>query len=312
MTEKQYLYGDLYYGQINYINSKERDLRLRIMDYYNVCMSEEYENFNYIKTLIKKNKSIGILSKISTDIITEEISKYIKKHEFTYNPESNNLNDIWFVNGRDMEDFYLNKIIQQFPECYFWLYNDRQNLTCIEGQFACIEMIQNYKKSEEYKIDRRTRIDRKKQEINIHNIKTEYFKNKKELTYILDNFINLEDTLNNFAGITDINDNLIISYKNDKDVSDNNIYQLEFKKCKKIVKMYKKTNDIYDYNGKSIYRFKSFPRGEPPRKLESILINTISINKFSITGDMDTSWFVPMKEYMKRDIYNDYHLYEED
>ena len=254
MTEKQYLYGDLYFGQINYINSKERDLRLRIVDYYNVCMSEEYENFNYIKSLIKKNKSIGILSNISTDIITEEISKYIKKHEFTYKPYNKEiLSDIWSVNGGDIEEFYLNKIIQQFPECYFWLYNDRQKLNLIEG-YPCIEMIQNYKKSEEYKIDRRDRIEEKKQEINIHNWKTDYFKNKKELTYILDNIINLEDTLNNFAGIMNENHYLTLSYKNEEDENDNNIYKLEFKKCKKIVKMYKKTNDIYDNNGKTIYR----------------------------------------------------------
>ena len=311
MTEKQYLYGDLYFGQINYINSKERDLRLRIVDYYNVCMSEEYENFNYIKSLIKKNKSIGILSNISTDIITEEISKYIKKHEFTYKPYNKEiLSDIWSVNGGDIEEFYLNKIIQQFPECYFWLYNDRQKLNLIEG-YPCIEMIQNYKKSEEYKIDRRDRIEEKKQEINIHNWKTDYFKNKKELTYILDNIINLEDTLNNFAGITNVNDYLTLTYKNEEDENDNNIYKLEFKKCKKIVKMYKKTNDIYDNNGKTIYRFKTFPKGEPPRKLESLLCNTISTNKFSITGDMDAGWFVGMKLYKKRDLYDDYHLYEE-
>ena len=133
----------------------------------------------------------------------------------------------------------------------------------------------------------------------------------KELTYILDNIINLEDTLNNFAGIMNENHYLTLSYKNEEDENDNNIYKLEFKKCKKIVKMYKKTNDIYDNNGKTIYRFKTFPKGEPPRKLESLLCNTISTNKFSITGDMDAGWFVGMKLYKKRDLYDDYHLYEE-
>ena len=130
----------------------EKHMRQEILDYYDICMSEEYENFNYIKSLIKKNKSIGILSNISTDIITEEISKYIKKHEFTYKPYNKEiLSDIWSVNGGDIEEFYLNKIIQQFPECYFWLYNDRQKLNLIEG-YPCIEMIQNYKKVKNIKL----------------------------------------------------------------------------------------------------------------------------------------------------------------
>ena len=308
MTEKQYLYGDSYYREIKYINSKEKSLRINILDYYDICMSDEYENFNYIKSLIKKNKSIGILSKISTDIITEEISKYIKKHELTYKPNTTTLNNIWYVNSFNLTQFHTKKIIEQFPEYSQYLHLDIDWYDKYDQN--SISMIQEYRKSPEYKTDRRSLIDFTKKNRNIDNLKTEYFENKKELTYILDNIINLEDTLNNFAGITNVNDYLTLTYKNEEDENDNNIYKLEFKKCKKIVKVYKKTNDIYDNNGKHIYSFKSFPYRTPHKKLATLLYMNIHKNKFSITSDMDTSWFVPMKLYEKRDMYNDYHLYE--
>ena len=310
MTEKQYLYGEYYYQQIKYINSKEKSLRSNILYYYDICMSEQYENFNYIKSLIKKNKSIGTLSKISTDIITEEISKYIKKHEFTYKPDTTTLNNIWYVNSFDFKQFHTNKILQQFPEYSKYLTLD---LDCSDKfDQNSISMIQEYRKSPEYKTDRRSRIDFTKENKNIDNLKNEYFKNKKELTNILDNFIHLEDTLNKFATCSDTNDYLIITYKNDTNEYDNNIYQLEFNKCKKIVKVYKKTNDIYNNNGKSIYRFKPFPYRTPPKKLENLLYINVYMNKFSLSGHFSEICIEYMEEYKKRDLYNDYHLYEED
>ena len=306
----RYLYGEYYYQQIKYINGKEKSLRINILDYYDVCMSEQYENFNYIKSLIEKNKSIGILSKISTDIITEEISKYIKKHEFTYKPDTTTLNNIWYVNSFDFKQFHTNKILQQFPEYSKYLTLD---LDCSDKYDQnSISMIQEYRKSPEYKTDRRARIDFTKENKNINHIKLIYFKNKKELTNILDNFIHLEDTLNKFATCSDTNDYLIITYKNDTNEYDNNIYQLEFNKCKKIVKVYKKTNWKYDNDRKPIYSFKPFPYRTPPKKLENLLYINVYMNKFSLSGHFSEICIEYMEEYKKRDLYNDYHLYEED
>jgi len=117
----------------------------KINRYYDICMPEDYENFNYINSLIKKNKSIGILSKISTDIITQEISKYISGKgdmgEWRYSP-------------KELEIYVRNKFIEKYPE--------------IERYIGCVRNYNDFKeeylKSNEYAVWRRQHIEEYKEE----------------------------------------------------------------------------------------------------------------------------------------------------
>ena len=117
----------------------------KINRYYENCMPEDYENFNYINSLIKKNKSIGILSKISTDIITQEISKYISgKGDMGK----------WKHSGRKLEQYVRNKFIEKYPEIGRY----------IAGINYLGDFKEEYLKSNEYAVWKREYIEEYKEE----------------------------------------------------------------------------------------------------------------------------------------------------
>ena len=305
-------------GLVDLCLKYEKRMRQEILDYYDICMSEEYENFNYIKSLIKKNKSIGILSKISTDIITEEISKYIKKHEFYYKPvlylnayagKVYDLSNIWYVNSFDLQEFYLNKIKEQFPECSKYI---TMNLDCItKYDQNGISMIQQYKKSEEYKKDRRLRIELAKRNTDIVDLKKRYAENEYELAYILDRVIDIYETLRKFGESAEIGKTLTLYWTfNTMD------YKLKFQNCNKMIKVYKfrkfENEDNYVSYGdcnKPIYSFRKYTQDNPPNKLIQIIEYNINDNEFRfgerqrVVSDKVWRWDYG-SELMR------YHLYE--
>lgn len=156
----------------------------QVNKYYKNCMPEDYENFNYINSLIKKNKSIGILSKISTDIITQEISKYISKKR-----------DIskWKYEAVELEQYVLIKFIKKYPEIAKYIINIHYL-----GDFK-----QEYLKSNEYTLWRRKLIEKSKhqfledKEMDIHWFKKEIEEDNKKLLQLKNEYCNFSQSFLN-------------------------------------------------------------------------------------------------------------------
>lgn len=152
--------------------------------YYDICMPEDYENFNYINSLIKKNKSIGILSKISTDIITQEISKYISGK-----------GDIgeWRYSPKELEIYVKNKFIEKYPEI-------ERYITCVRNYN---DFKKEYLKSNEYIVWRREHIEKCKEEFfednrnsDIHLFKELMEYDNKEQRLLQKGYCNFIETFN--------------------------------------------------------------------------------------------------------------------
>lgn len=278
-----------------YLMDEEKKMRSQILHYYDICMSEEYEIFNYVKTLIKKNK----FNKIDFDVCETHIGKYIKKHEFTYKP--NHLikrSNIWHIDSFDLKEFYLNKMREQFPECSPYL---RMDLDCItKFDQNGIDMVQKYSKSEEYKKDRRFKIQRTKMKTNIVDLKKRYAENEYQLAHILDRVIDIYETLRNFGEVAEIGENFDLEWYDDDEVDFKNC-MLRFKNCNKTIKIYKFVKKYVGENGaykyvsyfdnnieqvhvKPFYSFRKYTQNNPPEKLERIINSHIDDNEFSIGG----------------------------
>jgi len=158
--------------------------QILVNNYYKWCMPENYENFNYINSLIEKNKSIGILSKISTDIITQEISKYISKKKdriaLKYSADK-------------LEQYVLNKFIEKYPEIGKY----------IAGINYLGDFKQEYLKSNEYTLWRRERIEDYKhkfledKEMDIHWFKKEIEEDNKKLLQLKNEYCNFNQSILN-------------------------------------------------------------------------------------------------------------------
>lgn len=166
-TQKEYYANEQIYLTAERLYNKEKHIRKKILEYYSVCMPIEYELFNYMKTLIKKNK----FNSIDIDVFDMNIGKYIRKQQYPnevmedyyesvgciYPPRDN----IWFYRYEDLRAFQLERIYKAFPEFRFTMTN------CICFKDITNDMIEPYLKSEEYKEDRREMIIQKKEDEDI-------------------------------------------------------------------------------------------------------------------------------------------------
>lgn len=294
ITQKQYYDNNSIYQTAERLYSKEKHIRQRLLDYYSVCMPIEYELFNYMKTLIKKNK----FNSIDIDVFDMNVGKYIRKqqypnevmedyyedHDYIYPPRDN----IWFYRYEDLRAFQLERIYKAFPEFRFTMTN------CICFKDITNDMIEPYLKSEEYKEDRRDMIIMKKEEVDILELEKKYKDNKDELNNILKNTIDLYNTFRQFLRKGHINETLHIYCEKKKYSFDDDkiIKKFEFKKTKKSLMcswnlwvITNETNGQYKDSGKFRLDIDRYMKNEYETKLDKLFSCHIGNNSFTITTD---------------------------
>lgn len=284
-TQKHYYDGQQVYLKADRLYDKEKDIRKKLLDYYSVCMPIEYELFNYMKTLIKKNK----FNSIDIDVFDMNVGKYIKKQQYPnevmedyyesigsiYPP----IDNIWFYSYGDLREFQLERIYKAFPEFRFTMTN------CISFRDITNDMIEPYLKSKEYKENRREMIIQKKEDVDILELEKKYKDNKDELDNILKNTIDLYNTLRNLLRKGDINETLHMYSKKKKYSFDDEIVitEIQFKKTKKsLMCSWKREGE----KGKLRLDIERYYKNEYETKLDNLFSNVgIGNNSFTITTD---------------------------
>ncbi len=193
-----------------------------IFDYYKKGgMPIEYQNFNYLKTLCKKNK----FNKLTVDSF-EEIKKYIStgnEYREWYEEFENSM----------LKDYYTNLVKQQFPELE--IFNVMIHMSN--------ENIDKYFKSEQYIKDRRQMAIEAQENIDKKvkvNMELDYF-NEKEFKDDIDKAKKNLDNAFTIDDMEEIIETLYLDNKNhyirDSSIQLDNFVFIEFRGCKKSLKV---------------------------------------------------------------------------
>lgn len=324
-TQKMYYNNNCISQKIDNLYDKDYYFRKEILDYYSICMPVEYELFNYVKTLIKKNK----FNSIDIDVFDVNVGKYIKKQQYPNSIKNGWMNkeydklcsqittmfiptidNIWCYMYYWVECFYLKsireKIKQSFPELPELIETDIEVSNIITD-----DMVETYLKTEQYKQDRRTLISNKKEDIDIFDLEKKYKDNKDELKNILKNTIDLNGTIKKFAWKAKINETLHICCNKKKNSFDDDdiINRFKFKKTEKCLMCYWTAEHFGEITDTGKFRFNrdKLMNNEYGYKLDKLF--NMYIGKYSFTITID--FYLNKDEFLNNNRFED-RYYQED